>query len=72
MKSWLQCLKSVALVALGLFSMLFLCFEGLVNASPQALPRARKAALRVDLCTMARLSTITLLTGKNRLALPMT
>src|SRR5882672_10030780 len=45
-------MKLVALIAIGLFLVLFLRFEWLVNASPQALQRAREAALRTDLCMM--------------------
>jgi hypothetical protein len=52
MKSRLQSLKLIALIALGLFLVLFLRFEWLVNASPQALQHAREAVLSVDLCTM--------------------
>ncbi|HJZ65207.1 MAG TPA: hypothetical protein VKD70_12875 [Candidatus Acidoferrum sp.] len=45
-------MKLVALIALGLFLVLFLRFEWLVNAEPQTLRRAREAALSVDLCAI--------------------
>jgi len=45
-------MKLVALIALGLFLVLFLRFEWVVNAEPQTLRRAREAALSVDLCVM--------------------